>query len=398
MPLFRAVNRKLFNSVHANNLIYNTCWEDPRLDRQALQLTSKDRLLMITSAGCNALDYALTGPAHIHAVDVNPRQNALLELKLAGIRALDFDDFFQFFGKGHHPECRGLYHRRLRDALPLKARSYWDCHLDYFDGQGIRKSFYFMGTAGFCAHLINLYINHVAQLRSRIDALLASKTLSSQQDLYFDEVHQSFWKRWVAWLAGQNGTMYLLGVPQPQIDQIKRHYQSISVFIKECLDAVFGYLPLADNYFWRVYLTGRYTRECCPEYLVPENFDRLKSGLVDRISTHTCSVTEFLNHSPKPISRFVLLDHMDWLSTFGHQLLQEEWQAIVDHATPDSRIIWRSGGINIDYVDPVEVRLKGSRWRVGDLLSYRRELAADLHKRDRVHTYGSFYIADLKAA
>ena len=29
MPLFRAVNRKLFNSVHANNLIYNTCWKIP---------------------------------------------------------------------------------------------------------------------------------------------------------------------------------------------------------------------------------------------------------------------------------------------------------------------------------------------------------------------------------
>ena len=29
---------------------------------------------------------------------------------------------------------------------------------------------------------------------------------------------------------------------------------------------------------------------------------------------------------------------------------------------------------------------------------YRRELAAELHARDRVHTYGSFYIADLNAA
>ena len=81
---------------------------------------------------------------------------------------------------------------------------------------------------------------------------------------------------------------------------------------------------------------------------------------MDRITTHTCTVTEFLNRNPEPISRFVLLDHMDWLSTFGHQLLQEEWQAIVDHAAPESRIIWRSGGINIDYVDPVKVRIGGA--------------------------------------
>jgi S-adenosylmethionine-diacylglycerol 3-amino-3-carboxypropyl transferase len=32
---------------------------------------------------------------------------------------------------------------------------------------------------------------------------------------------------------------------------------------------------------------------------------------------------------------------------------------------------------------------------VGDLLNYHRPLAAELHAKDRVHTYGSFYIADL---
>jgi S-adenosylmethionine-diacylglycerol 3-amino-3-carboxypropyl transferase len=75
-------------------LVYNCCWEDPAVDRRALDLRADDTMLVITSAGCNVLDYALTGPARIHAVDANPRQTALLELKLAGIRQLDFDDFF----------------------------------------------------------------------------------------------------------------------------------------------------------------------------------------------------------------------------------------------------------------------------------------------------------------
>ena len=47
--------------VHQHQLVYNTCWEDPRLDRQALELTAEDAVLVITSAGCNALDYALAG-------------------------------------------------------------------------------------------------------------------------------------------------------------------------------------------------------------------------------------------------------------------------------------------------------------------------------------------------
>lgn len=83
----------LFKYVHGNYLVYNTCWEDPRLDREVLELGGEDELVLITSAGCNALDYALDGPRRIHAVDMNFRQNALLELKLAGIRNLDHDQF-----------------------------------------------------------------------------------------------------------------------------------------------------------------------------------------------------------------------------------------------------------------------------------------------------------------
>src|SRR5262245_2676203 len=82
MSVLDWVSGRVFKFVHGNNLVYNTCWEDPRLDRVALQIQTTDNILVITSAGCNALDYALCGPNHVHAVDMNPRQNALLDLKI----------------------------------------------------------------------------------------------------------------------------------------------------------------------------------------------------------------------------------------------------------------------------------------------------------------------------
>jgi hypothetical protein len=91
MPLER-ISRTCFNLIHRKNLVYNQCWEDPRLDRAALELSGDDRVLVITSAGCNALDYALAGAGHVHAVDMNFRQNALLELKQSAIRNLDYGD------------------------------------------------------------------------------------------------------------------------------------------------------------------------------------------------------------------------------------------------------------------------------------------------------------------
>ena len=40
---------------------------------------------------------------------------------------------------------------------------------------------------------------------------------------------------------------------------------------------------------------------------------------------------------------------------------------------------------------------RGELVSVGELLTYHTELARRLHARDRVHTYGSFYIADVAA-
>ena len=154
-------------------------------------------------------------------------------------------------------------------------------------------------------------------------------------------------------------------------------------------------LPLADNYFWRVYITGAYTRDCCPEYLKPDNFQRLKAGLVDRISVHTDSVQGFLENHDVAISRFVLLDHMDWLAGRFFPLLEAEWQAILDSATGDARVLWRSAGLRTDFLHNVRVRSGSQEYQLPELLQLHEGLARRLHQRDRVHTYGSFYIADL---
>jgi len=115
-------------------------------------------------------------------------------------------------------------------------------------------------------------------------------------------------------------------------------FQSIALFIKDSMETVMTKLPTRDNYFYRVYLTGEYSQDSCPDYLTKEGFTTLKNGAVlihflgglrlafssteifvlqvDNISIHTTTITEFLKeHKTKDISRFVLLDHMDWMAS-----------------------------------------------------------------------------------
>jgi S-adenosylmethionine-diacylglycerol 3-amino-3-carboxypropyl transferase len=144
---------------------------------------------------------------------------------------------------------------------------------------------------------------------------------------------------------------------------------------------------LRENYFWSVYLTGRYSRESCPEYLKEENFLRLKAGLVENVEVHTCTVTEGLARLREPATAFVLLDHMDWLALHPH-LLEEEWDALCAAAAPGARVIFRSGSPDERFL-PLSVL---------ERLRFDRERARELHHRDRVGTYASFHIAQLAPA
>jgi S-adenosylmethionine-diacylglycerol 3-amino-3-carboxypropyl transferase len=392
------LSSRIFKAVHRRNLVYNTCWEDPALDREALEFSADDRVAMITSAGCNALDYLLAGAGEVNAVDVNPIQNALLELKVAAIRGLDYESFFDLFGRGGSLSARAMYHDALRGQLSEVAQAYWDKHIGFFAGKGWRHSFYYRGSSGLLAKLVLVNARVLHRMHDAIDELLAAKTVEEQRALYETKVRDRLWTPWLRWFLSRTLTLTLVGVPWPQRDQIVRQYPGgVAKFIRDAFEAVVCQLPFCDNYFWRVYLQGYYTKDCCPEYLKPANFAPLRERL-GRLKIHTAPLVDFLRGTEPGLSKFVLLDHMDWLSCYNPAGLVDEWEAILAAARPGARAIYRSAGLKVDFLDHLRVRYGGLEADLGTLLRYHPEKMAALHARDRVHTYGSFYIADLPGA
>lgn len=180
------VHQSIFNSLYQRSLIYNTCWEDPAVDRNALHIGRDDRMLVITSAGCNVLDYALCGPERIFAVDANPRQTALLELKLAGIRRLDHDDFFALFGEGTHREANGLYRDALRGDLSPFVQRYWDRRIKWFEQKG--DTFFYYGLSGLVARAFRGYLGVRPKLRGAIHSLYEAGDIEEQRHRYDTDV------------------------------------------------------------------------------------------------------------------------------------------------------------------------------------------------------------------
>lgn len=354
-------------------------------------------MLVITSAGCNVLDYALQGPRVIHAVDANPRQTALLELKLAGIRRLAHGDFFQLFGIGSHREFGAIYFDLLRAELSPFAQSWWDRNQRWFTQREYSQgSFFYRGLSGTVAQAFRRYLALRPALRDSIEALFAAPTLDAQRELYDARVKPYVWSRLINWTLSRQVTMSMLGVPHPQRKEVQaQHAGGVAGFVRDSLEYVLRELPLSSNYFYSVYVRGGYTADCCPEYLKPANFAALKAGLADCIVPHTTTITRFLQSGHEPISRFVLLDHMDWMAGYQPDALVEEWRYILKRARPGARVLFRSAHARPRYLDAITVDDAGTR--LNEVLRFHDDWARELTRQDRVHTYAGFHIGDVGA-
>ncbi|MFN7919679.1 MAG: BtaA family protein [Bryobacteraceae bacterium] len=372
----------LFRQIHGRALIYNTCWEDPRLDRQMLEIGPSSRVVAITSAGCNALDYLLDDPAEIHAVDVNPRQNALLQLKIALIDYGDHGELFRVFGDGTHPEFRSLL---SRISLGSYARRFWEEKRGYFETTSRNLSFYYRGAAGQAAWVVvQILFRTNGEVRVFAQRMVEAKSLGEQQALYAS-VRPLLWNAFHRWLVSQPLILAMMGVPRPQIRLIESGFPGgVASYIQHKIEHVLTRLPIYDNYFWRVYMTGRYSPDCCPNYLRPGNFSALRARS-SRVRTHTATLTRFLEQNPGPYTHFVLLDHQDWLASHDTAALHEEWRRILQNSRPGTRILMRSASQEIDFI-PHEVLRR---------LRFFPELTSRLHSQDRVGTYGSTMLAEV---
>jgi S-adenosylmethionine-diacylglycerol 3-amino-3-carboxypropyl transferase len=93
----------------------------------------------------------------------------------------------------------------------------------------------------------------------------------------------------------------------------------------------------------------------------------------------------------------VLLDHMDWMSSYYPEALAEEWEWILARAGAGARVIFRSAHAWPAYLEHVHVSGGGRSAPLMETLDFRPELAQALTRQDRVHTYAGFHIADVRS-
>jgi len=329
------------------SIIYNVSWEDPRIDCELLDLHSDDTILMLTSGGCNVLDMILEGAKRVVAADLNPRQNALLELKKLCIKNLTYDQFFELFAKSNY-KLFGEVYPRLRSQLSPFSQGFWDENKSFF------KSVMWSGMSGVAA-LWMMRVCRMFGLGGLIDGACTGSaralpaphpappppspevkecpTLAAQREVYGRYEPKVY--AVAAWInATKRLWCPLIAVPASQLHLFDGN------IVKHTMDNLFLNTHIAkDNYFYYGYMYGGYTKECCPRYLREEHYETLRAG-VDRIEVQTGTLQDVASRYPDGyFSRYILLDHMDWMPM---SMVLDEWSVFVTKARSDCRILWRS--------------------------------------------------------
>jgi betaine lipid synthase len=65
------------------------------------------------------------GAKKVVSVDCNPAQSALLELKALAIERLPYEDVWQLFGEGVHPDFHRLLLTQLGPWMTEKTYRFW---------------------------------------------------------------------------------------------------------------------------------------------------------------------------------------------------------------------------------------------------------------------------------
>lgn len=343
-------------SLFPSSFLYSVSWEDPEPDRPVLDVQPGDRLITLCAGGCNCFEYLHQGAAQVTAVDLNPAQTHLLELKAVCVARLPYDDVWKLFGEGVHEDAEALFQREIFPYLSQDAVEFWSERMFYF-----KHGLYYFGGMGMMIMCMK-YTAMLLGMQRNIAAFLEAPTLEDQVKAWNSFWLVYAWKhmprvlwgflQWVVTSIFLSKPMmwFGAGVPPAQLKLITDEVP-ICEYVLNLLDGVATTNHLRDsNYFYRVCLTGKFTKSCCPFWLKKENFDELKrTNAVTRLHIKTGTYQSELEKCE--YTRAVIMDHMDWLGeAYGDQLSA----ALARQIAPGGKIIWRSATRDPPYRKQIE--------------------------------------------
>ncbi|MBE9201725.1 MULTISPECIES: DUF3419 family protein [unclassified Nodularia (in: cyanobacteria)] len=279
-------------------ILYSTCDEDSFSELRALDITSNDKVLAVTGSGCRTLSLLACNPKSLISVDYSPGQNYLLELKLAAIRALSYDQLLQFFGV---EDCSNRWEifSSFEDKISPQAFAYFSANR-----WAIQKGILLSGR-----HEL-FYVRFVAPLMRllygrQFEQIAHASTLEEQREIFNKHISGFFWNSLIRTGFSPLSISLILNDP----NYIVEMNVNVGDYLIERLHHTFNNHLVRDNNWTSFMFYGKYLgRRCLPHFLLEENYHAIRKATT-KFEIVTGNLIEYMKKMPeKSIDKYSLSD------------------------------------------------------------------------------------------
>lgn len=314
----------------SGRISYSACNEDSHSELDALRIDPSKRVLCITAGGGRVLNLLVARPKEIVAVDVNPTQNYLLELKIAAMRALDYEPYLAFLGVRPSHNRLEVY-ETFRSSLSPAAQGYFESHPKLV----ARGALYQGSLERFLVHVAR--ISHlvrpfwIRRLFRCVDVAEQRRFLEGWDNRLWRFVVETLSRRSLLELFSRDPGFWRF-VP-PEVPLHRRIFDRIHRYLSNHL--------ARESHLLQLVFFARYIYEpAMPIYLQPESFAQVRAALgTTRITQVTAPVTRVLaDAGDRSFDAYSIADVSSYLSEGDFGGLMDE---ILRTARPGARLCSR---------------------------------------------------------
>lgn len=354
------------------DILYAQCWEDPSLDREAFNITDSDTVFSITSGGCNVLAFLIDNPQKVIALDLNPYQNFLLDLKIAAFDSLTYAEMLEFMGIRPSRRRWELY-LCLRPRLMVESCSYWDTQRTKIEIGIIHCGRYEQYMA-----LLRRWL-HRLMGEELINKFYENEDMVARSVLYTTRWNNIWWKIFTRVLLSRR-TMSLL-FDKAFFAYLDKSFSFGRHFAERTRRAL-TILPMQENYFLSYILLGCFFDENnLPPYLRRENFNPIRKNL-QKVQIVSDGCERYFSSLPdSSITKFNFTNIFEWMSQDDYEnLLRQTFRVAKDGAIMTYR------NLLVPRERPV---------RLANEILPHRDLAKQLHDRDLSFIYNKYVVEQI---
>jgi len=307
---------------------YSAANEDAASELAALEISPSDSVLCITGSGARVLDLLVTKPARIVAIDFNPCQGFLLELKMAGIRRLARDEFLQFIGVTPG-RGRWMAYRGLRHDLSSQARSFWDGKRHMIERGILYEGRWERHFRGLARVLDTAW-------PGTCERLFACHDLQEQIGVWEGTLDGLSWRLFLRGATSCATWKYLLR--DPGFHQYVPKASSISGYIGHGLSLAVRRFLFRESAFATLLFLGRYrVGGALPIHLQPGQYAAVRDALPS-VEIVTDSLLGYVGAGGARFDAFSLSDFASYTSSGEYATT---WACLARRASPGARICER---------------------------------------------------------